>query len=769
LLEFDEAKHDTRIAQAAVEQLERDLDPNVADNSGTQAAFNHVVLARCKNIPRAEEVFAIYEESAAAHKPVLLHSNLRREDRDAAVNQLLAGESRIVVCVDMFGEGFDYPPLKIGALHDVHKSIGVTLQFTGRFARTHDELGEATIIANLAQAKVSDALERLYAEDADWNQLLSFVADEATREEKEVHDFMAGFGNLGESPVSIRNLTPAMSTLVYEADLREFRPHRIEGAVKEEDIVGQHYPNVAENLVFLITRNRSEVRWGHIGHLLDVSHDLYVAYWNETHRLLFVYGSNRNGGQDSIAKKIIGTEEPQLITGDEAFRVFGDVRPLMLMNLGLKDAVSRRVRFTMFVGSDIRGGLDELLQQNRIMTNVFGRGYQEGQEADYGSSRKGRIWSYRTAQSLLEWKRWCERIAERIRDEAYTRQKILDHVLIPKEVTEVPENSQPLCVSWDDAIWRFDESRLFFDFGEDPVTRVPLLNCELKLVSLSDDRTEFAVKILGDNNGDAVVANYTCSITDTGMRYQHVDGPEVRTKRGRTEKNLAEFFTKYPPHFRFSTGSLLIQNTWYEISFDREDIFDEGGIEAWDWDGVALTKESLWKDGVERPDSIQRRVLNHILEDEFELVFNDDDTGEAADIIAMHVDQAERVLHVVLYHLKFTEEAPGQRVGDLYTVCGQAQTSVHWKADLHSLFPHMRSRAAKAAKRNFNRYVRGGASEIKKCEYFAGKLDLDFRVVIVQPGLQKSGITDDQRELLAATRAYLHHTLAVPLTIIASP
>jgi hypothetical protein len=369
----------------------------------------------------------------------------------------------------------------------------------------------------------------------------------------------------------------------------------------------------------------------------------------------------------------------------------------------------------------------------------------------------------------MDCKRWCERIAERIRDEAYTRQKILDHVLIPKEVTEVPEDSVPLCVSWDDAIWRLDESRLYFDFGEDPVTRVPLLNCELQLVSLSDDRKGFVIEIMGDSEGDTVVAKYECSITGTGMRYRHVDGPEVQTQRGRTEKTLAEFFAEYPPHFRFSTGSLLIQNTWYDISFDREDVFNEEEIEAWEWTGVDLTKESLWKDGVERPNSIQRRVLDRILDEEFELVFNDDDAGEAADIITMHVDEADRVLHVVLYHLKYTEEVPGRRVGDLYTVCGQAQTSVHWKTHLHSIFPHMRSRAAKAARRGLDRYVRGGAPEMKRCEYFTGKLDLDFRVVIVQPGLQRSRVTDDQRDLLAATRAYLHHTLAVPLAVIASP
>ncbi|WP_235819678.1 hypothetical protein [Caldifermentibacillus hisashii] len=36
----------------------------------------------------------------------------------------------------MFGEGIDIPNLKIAAIHDKYKSLPITLQFIGRFART---------------------------------------------------------------------------------------------------------------------------------------------------------------------------------------------------------------------------------------------------------------------------------------------------------------------------------------------------------------------------------------------------------------------------------------------------------------------------------------------------------------------------------------------------------------------------------------------------------------------------------------------------------
>ena len=59
---------------------------------------------------------------------------------------LKTGKSRIVVCVDMFGEGIDIPNLKIAAIHDRYKSLPITLQFIGHFARSKAGLGDATII-----------------------------------------------------------------------------------------------------------------------------------------------------------------------------------------------------------------------------------------------------------------------------------------------------------------------------------------------------------------------------------------------------------------------------------------------------------------------------------------------------------------------------------------------------------------------------------------------------------------------------------------------
>jgi superfamily II DNA or RNA helicase len=57
---------------------------------------------------------------------VPIHS--RTLGKRALLSSVGSGAHRIIVCVNMFGEGFDLPSLKVAALHSVHKSLGVTFR-----------------------------------------------------------------------------------------------------------------------------------------------------------------------------------------------------------------------------------------------------------------------------------------------------------------------------------------------------------------------------------------------------------------------------------------------------------------------------------------------------------------------------------------------------------------------------------------------------------------------------------------------------------------
>ena len=95
---------------------------------------------------RAGALLALYQQHLPRHPAALVHSKLTMSEREGVLEQLRRGDIRIIICVDMLGEGFDLPRLKIAGLHDRHRSEAVTLQFIGRFTRAERGLGDATVI-----------------------------------------------------------------------------------------------------------------------------------------------------------------------------------------------------------------------------------------------------------------------------------------------------------------------------------------------------------------------------------------------------------------------------------------------------------------------------------------------------------------------------------------------------------------------------------------------------------------------------------------------
>jgi superfamily II DNA or RNA helicase len=175
----DLGEHDTAIASAAVQQLRDDLE----------AGHDHILMARVSRIGRADDLVPIYRLLAPEFNPVIVHSTTPAAERRAAHQAILNRTSRIIVCVNMFGEGFDLPELKIAAIHDPHKTIGITLQFVGRFARSSPTLGDATVVVGRPDRDYDPELRKLFAEDADWNRIIRDLSENEVFAQLEASDF----------------------------------------------------------------------------------------------------------------------------------------------------------------------------------------------------------------------------------------------------------------------------------------------------------------------------------------------------------------------------------------------------------------------------------------------------------------------------------------------------------------------------------------------------------------------------------------------------
>jgi len=749
---------DAAIARAAIDQLERDRS----------LQLDHLVMARASSIDRAIAIHEIYQQLAPGHHPLLIHSKQSDEAKRAALRCLRDRRSRVIVCVDMLGEGFDLPQLKIAALHDMHKSLAITLQFTGRFTRTAPDIGDATMIANMADAKVDESLRALYAEDADWNVLLRRLSEGATGREARRSAFLDAFVDApGEIP--LRNVFPKMSTVVFRTTGNAWHPERVRDVIDEKRLYKGPIVNHSDHVLIVVTRERERLPWGDIKGLYNTTWDLYLMHWDAVRRLLFIHSSNKDSLHEDLAEAVAG-DDVTVINGMDTFRSLHGIHRLMLMNLGLKHSFNRTTRFTMHVGSDILRNLTTSQLQNRITSNLFGRGYENGNKASLGCSYKGRIWSHRIAYDIGEWVEWCDAVGTKLLDASISFEGVIDHVMEPERVESRPP-LVPIAIDWPDECWKRDEDTIEVDIAGEVV---PFFEAGLELVDHTRD-APIRVRIFTETHSVEYEVRFTADAIAFAATGRDTVAVTVGQRRTRKRHTLTEWFKKHPPDILFEGNAVLQSNELFRPRDGNRRPFALDRIGVWDWTGTDIEKESQWDWKGTGPfakmrDSIQYRVIQHLLRPDhaiqYDVVFDDDDSNEAADVVAIKV--ANDDLIVRFYHCKFSTKAnPGARVEDLYTVCGQAARSVAWKERVASLFTHLRLReVGRQKKHGESRFERGNLDLLEDIARRAPMLRADFTISIVQPGLSKRAVKPSHLELLAMTEVYLQETGAIPFGVI---
>ena len=745
---LDQSEADAEIVELVGGQLRADLGEG----------HDHLVMARANNIDRATKLHEMYEERLGDFHPMLVHSRMSASKRKDAIEKLRNRSSRIIVCVDMLGEGFDLPQLKISGLHDRHKSIAVTLQFTGRFTRDYENIGDATVIANIEQSDINDALRSLYAEDADWNYLLEVLSETKTGRQLKRAEVLEGFKEVLEG-LPFQTLYPKMSTIVYRTNCDEWRPQNIDEAIPFASIQFGPVVNEVERLVVFVTRDESYVQWSSTREIVNVEWNLYLVHWDRETKLLYINSSKTKDLHENLARAI-GGDGASRIAGESVYRVLDGINRLMLTNLGLSSTLGRNIRYTMFVGSDITTQLSGAAYRTKRKSNLFGLGYSGDGKVSVGCSARGKIWSMQSAGDFSEWLEWCRLMGSKLIDDSIGTDSFVQNLIKQEVITERPEKP-PIAVQWPESLLIEFEERVRIRFGTGDW--VGFYECEINAAQHEETGPiQFVVSTEG------AMATFEIRLSENGARYPQVEGPEVQVDY-KGERLLAELFNDDPPHIYFADGEFLIFNELFKPPRGKDRIlFDLDKIETRDWSDTDLNTESQ---GLEKnPRSIQRAVIEELLarKPAFDIVFDDDGSGEIADVVA--VRKHDGCLTVELFHCKYAHgTAAGNRVADLYEVCGQAQKSVRWREYPARLLKRMRKREnARMAVGHPSRFERGDIGTLKGLISCCQELEPDYHVWIVQPGLSKAIIEPKQMDLLAATEVFLSETYGIPLRVIAS-
>jgi len=743
---------DAAIAEAAVARLRDDLSQGL----------NHLMMARCSSIERAQDVHAIYQTLAPDLNPMLVHSN--QTDARERIADLQAGRSRIVVCVNMLGEGFDLPELKVAAIHDLHKSLTILLQFTGRFTRSAAaNIGNATVIANIAEANVSVALERLYSEDADWNELLSEMSSAAAQEHAKLVKFLNEAQRLDsgpeddDTPISHKLLRPTLSTLFYQAD--KFTPKNFHEGLPSSFLPYRVWLHAPSDTLFFVTRSEPSVKWSRSKAVKDRTWTLFILHYDAQRGLLYLSSTDHDSNFEGLAKAVGASK---ILNGDMVFRAMGRITRLIFQNLGVKKHGRRNLSYASYTGAEVVGALSQAEKSGSLKALLSGIGWEGGRQITIGCSAKGRVWS-REQGPIPRFSEWCETVGDKLVDSSIDTSKLIDNVLLPTVVTVLP-NVELLSIEWPVEMLRQAEERIEFSDGSRQRSQTTF---ELSVSGIDRPTNAIDFELMEATTGSWGTFRFTLGGPEEFKVVQSSGNP-VSVTIGKLHQRLDEYFSNYPPLFRFVDLSELDANLHIVPQTPYDLTIAEDRFEVWPWKGVDQTKESMWKAGAYREDSIQWHVAQQYIAADYDVVFDDDASGEAADLVCIKIE--DDYLRLALIHCKFSGGAtPGERVADVVEVASQAVRSARWIGKFPQLAQHLKARneALKEGGRP-SRFLKGEPADLNKLVKLNRFRPIRTEILIAQPGLSKASRTDAQATVLAAALTYLKETVGIDVAIVCS-
>ena len=133
----------------------------------------------------------------------------------------------------------------------------------------------------------------------------------------------------------------------------------------------------------------------------------------------------------------------------------------------------------------------------------------------------------------------------------------------------------------------------------------------------------------------------------------------------------------------------------------------------------------------------------------YDVVYWDHGSGEADDFVTF-AKRADGGADVRFFHCKSSSGAnPGNRVSDVYEVCGQAVKGISW-CDLPRLVDRLLGRFNRKA--GMAKFVRGDAAQMQG---FSTLRPVHYQMVVVQPGIAPGVMDQKLGEVLGAANTHL--------------
>lgn len=706
-----------------------------------KSELNHRVMVRTDSRTRAAELSAVYQENTSL-RLATIHGQHSLSHVRRTVQQIRDDNLDGVICVDMFGEGVDMPQLKIAAIHSPHRSLAVTLQFIGRFARTGGErLGEAKFIA--IPEEIETETKALYQQGAVWAELVTNLADSRVAGERVLRQQIGSFSPEYHAPQDV-DLTLSIIKPWYHSKV--FHVHGRVDLRNELSFAGtltavQQFVSDEMRCAVYVCQNVQKPRWLEVPSLLDVEHYLFILFYDEATRLLFINSSIKTEEMYSQIADAVVDGPFRGVSTATINRCLRTLRNPAFFNVGMKSRLfgNQVESYRIISGGNADRAVSNTDAQIFDRGHVFGSGETDEGSVTLGISTLSKVWSNRTG-FVPEYVGWCQAIAGQLSDLApvVTGSRI-DLLATGEEVAEIP--TVVIGAAWHETAFKTTPLVTVDDM---PDESIELLSLDIHIEQSSPE----VVQLTLAGFGDPIPVMFRIS----GNPYFEITSPRrfAITSRGGTSGTLSEYLNSFGLHLYLADFSRVYRNQLFRSNLRIAALPNEA-FESSDWAarGVDIRRE-FGNAGASA--SIHDGLEDILVRSAASVVVYDHRSGEIADFVALHREGDAIVCEV--FHCKGAGgPRPGSRVGDAYEVAGQVIKSV----------PHARS--ASTLKTDLVRRINSGSclkkgtlQELEQILDAAEQGRFEFRVRLVQPGISVSGMTEPVSRVLAAAYDYVRAT-----------
>lgn len=725
------------------------------------AGLDHRIMVRTKEKRKGEELFALYGQETDLRLR-LIHSGHSLAHIEQTLMLMRRDELDGIVCVNMLGEGFDFPNLKVAALHAPHKSLSTTLQFIGRFARVAgNNIGGARFFA--VPAEIEGDVKDLLREDAAWQELVINLSEGRVSAERDIREQLASFDEpeIAEpevGDVSLYSLRPRYHVKVYRVPEKVNITDPVELPSPFEIVHRRTSPELSATVLILNEQQKPD--WSDQLRFGRTEFDLMVIYYDHIAKLLFINSSRRSDAlYRAVAASFVG-ERAKILPLYQTNRVLLGLTSVECFSVGMRNRLhtSRNESYKMVSGRranlTVRKTDGKLFHRGHIMCKA-----KSGtQDITLGYSSASKVWSS-SKGPIPHLIQWCRTLATKLAAEGQAvTVPGLDHLSVGEPIRNVPPDI--LAADWDTEVYAEYMKVKFAAPNGERVER------DLLDIDIVVDR--------GASTHQSIRVHLACDDEEWKLEFRPNEAPffvyaaaprsTPLVKYGDEELELTAFLNENPLHFYFASCGRLRGDEWYPCPHPA-DPYSRDLIEVIDWDasGVNITKE-FWMPNQATGGklSIHDYLRQDLNTDRYPVVFYDHRTGEVADFLTVHAEGMSTV--VTLYHCKGSKgPRPGDRLDDVYEVCGQVIKSFNMVDNPPDLIKHVKRRS-----RSGSQFVRGDLATFETLMRQGMSHGLIFRLVAVQPGASRAGLTDDVLIVLGAANEYVHQLGLTDLKVMGS-